>query len=596
MTILTHPKNIAAMRLPWFFLFLVLGSLFLGACRKDKDDISDGPFPVVFVRSAFYGVVSGAQDQPLSGVTVTRGAYATTTDANGYFFLPDAPVDSRGGMLRFTAPGYFDLVRTVLPQANRATPVEVKLSPRTLSGSVSAMQGGTVGFSGVEITFPAQGFLLPNGQSYTGAVQVYGTFLDPSQPDMQCRMPGNLSAVRTDGRGAVLATFGMIGVELATPAGEPLQLAPGSSATIRVPLTPEFRAAAPPTIPLWHFDEQKGRWIEEGQASLEGFAYVGEVSHFSFWNLDLPFVPLILKGRVIAEGGSPVVHGEVRATIVSGGGSPLPPGSMASAITDGDGRFTGWVPAGAVLKIEVRSPCNQVLFTQEIGPLNTDHDMGTLLVEWNNGMLVISAQLQDCADEPLAKPGYLRVRANGRQWLLPVDDNGQVNGLILACEAMTLEAAAFDPVQLKQGQPAVYPISGLSTLDLGVLKACDALTEYLQYDVDGLTGTLLEFYGGIDNGILSMQAYGPDSTTVNLSGAITLPGSVFASYVSLVVFDPVTMDFHWGYCPNCTSVILTVEELGPVGALIKGNFTGTIPYQGNPNVPFSGSFQFIRDY
>lgn len=578
-----------------FLFFLLAGSLFLGACRKDIDDITDGGDPVTFVRSSFYGQVTGAQNQALSGVTVSMGAATVTTDENGYFFLKEAPVDSRGAILRFTAPGYFDLVRTVLPQANRATPVEAQLSPRTLSGTVSGMQGGTVGFSGVEITFPAQGFVLANGQSYTGQVQVFGTFLDPSRPDMRRRMPGNLSAIRADGRRAVLATFGMIGVELSTPAGERLQLATGSSATIRVPLTPEFRAAAPSTIPLWHFDEQKGRWIEEGQASLDGSAYVGQVSHFSFWNLDIPFQAVILKGRVLAEGGSPVIHASVRATIISGGGGPLPTGAMGYAVTDAEGHFSGWVPAGATLKIEVLAPCNEVIASLDAGPFSADHDLGTILVEWNNGLLLLTATLNTCEDEPLLAPGYLRVRANGRQWLLPPDDQGIVEGLILVCDATEVHATAFDPVQLKQGPETTFP--AVSPLNMGILKTCEDLTEYLLYDLDGVTGTLLEIYGGLDNGILAINTFGPDSTNVSLYAPMTLPGSGFASYVSVFVFNPTIMDYQWGTCSPCNTVILNISQLGEVGEMIKGTYSGTITLQqGGQNVPLTGSFQFIRDY
>jgi hypothetical protein len=35
---------------------------------------------------------------------------------------------------------------------------------------------------------------------------------------------------------------------------------------------------------LWSFDEAKGLWKEEGQAIKTGSNYVGDVSHFSFWN------------------------------------------------------------------------------------------------------------------------------------------------------------------------------------------------------------------------------------------------------------------------------------------------------------------------
>jgi hypothetical protein len=62
-------------------------------------------------------------------------------------------------------------------------------------------------------------------------------------------------------------------------------------AEVRVPVSAEARAAAPPTIALWYYDRAEGVWKEEGMAALRntrsGWAYVGGTRHFSEINMDV---------------------------------------------------------------------------------------------------------------------------------------------------------------------------------------------------------------------------------------------------------------------------------------------------------------------
>jgi hypothetical protein len=80
-----------------------------------------------------------------------------------------------------------------------------------------------------------------------------------------------------------LQSFGMAIVELKDASGHPLQLAPGKKATLKLPAP----ANSPATIPLWHFNEKYGLWIQAGVATKTGDSYTAEVNHFSTWNLDL---------------------------------------------------------------------------------------------------------------------------------------------------------------------------------------------------------------------------------------------------------------------------------------------------------------------
>ena len=90
----------------------------------------------------------------------------------------------------------------------------------------------------------------------------------------------------TGGEANLLETFGMLTVELTGSNNEKLQIT--SDSELKFPIANEQLSTAPNTIPLWYFDEENGYWIEDGEATKVGNQYVGTVSHFTPWNVDIP--------------------------------------------------------------------------------------------------------------------------------------------------------------------------------------------------------------------------------------------------------------------------------------------------------------------
>ncbi|MBK9415741.1 MAG: hypothetical protein IPN62_00315 [Flavobacteriales bacterium] len=110
-----------------------------------------------------------------------------------------------------------------------------------------------------------------------------------------------------------MLSYGMAGVELSDAAGNRVELAQGSQATVRFPIPEGQQADAPPTIPLWWFDEELGYWVQEGEAQREGNDYVGQVTHFSWWNCDVPANFVLLKGNVLDQAsGANLNNAEIR--------------------------------------------------------------------------------------------------------------------------------------------------------------------------------------------------------------------------------------------------------------------------------------------
>ncbi len=576
-----------------FFLFLIIG-LIGTSCRKNDDIITGGPDPVIYVQTQLMGVINDENGAGLEGVGLRWGQQITTTDENGFYTFSSAAADEQGTLLQITANGYFDLTKTVVPIPNGRTWMEAMLTPKVLSGTVQASAGGTVTIPGTSVTLPAGGIVGSGNVAYTGTVNVYATWLDPTDGNTLARMPGNLTAINTNDESGSLATYGMIGVELETPTGAPLQIAQGAEAVVEMTIPASILASAPATIPLWHFDEAKGKWLEDGFAEKVGNRYVGTVSHFSFWNCDIFFENVTLSGRVVNSNGAPIIGVRVRATMVNVNPNIW---ASASAWTNNNGEFGGKVPAGEVLLIEILNECGAVVFSQEVGPLSVDLDMGDVVVDLSDKSVEITGSLVDCDSNPVTN-GYIRIQVEGIVVYLTPETDGSVNAVVPTCDADELTAAGFDVENLKISPAQTYTITGLSVLDLGVLTACDVLEEYIEYTIDGASVVVIEPDASIQGNYLTISSGGnsPDSTFFYMSLDQMGPGTYNPQSVEASSFDPISGNLKFGYCQGCMNMQVTLTAVGNVGEPIIGTFTGTLDSNpSNPDVPLSGSFKVIRD-
>lgn len=577
-------------------LFILILGLTFGGCRKDIDDITGGPDPVIFVQTTVYGVITGINHEGLAGVTVRNGQQVRTTDENGFFIFDKAPANAAGTIIECTSSGYFSLTKTVIPIPNSRTPMQIRMTPKILSGVITAGAGGTINVGTAQVILPAGGIVDANGQAYTGSVRVFGVFLDPNAADMNQRMPGNLSAIRENGETAVLATYGMIGVELESPAGVKLNIAPGFEAEIHIPLSGEYLSTAPATIPLWHFDDQLGRWIEEGEATLTGNKYVGKVSHFSFWNCDIPFEAITLSGTIVTSAGNPVSGVYVRATVQSGG--EFPPGASAAAWTNLDGHYMGLVPANTVFLLEVVSLCGEVLTSQEAGPFTNDHNLGPISIDVSENSILVEGSIEDCSNNPVSD-GYVKVSIGTLTHFIPTNSDGTFEATFLNCDETSLSVTPYDLANLKEGLKETFDITGLNTIDLGTLEACIDLTEYIEFNFNGVDAVLVDVYGGIEQTSIQFNGWGPDSSYIQIQLPVIQPGnSISPIIMSMTVYDAAFGIYRYGICDACSTMTITITSLGNVGELITGTFTGTLIEASdplNPTVPLTGSFKFIRD-
>ncbi len=288
-------------------LLLVISSFVLfEQCREDQQTyyIEDAP---VLGTTYVHGTVVDENRIPLAGVQVKDvHTNVATTDANGYFEIEKAVVIRGRLLLEAQQNGYFDKGYALATNEEHTT-LQIMMSSKNTQ-MVNTASPAVIEMEAASVELPNNGFVDANGNAYTGMMEVAFTHYNPTDDYFELLMPGgDFEGVREDGEEVLLLSYGAMSVELYDEAGNELQLAEGETATLRFTIPDDMLADAPSTMPLWYFDEEFGRWIEEGFATLTGNEYVGTVSHFSDWNCDDPLDDRTwLEGQVVDCTGNPV--------------------------------------------------------------------------------------------------------------------------------------------------------------------------------------------------------------------------------------------------------------------------------------------------
>lgn len=168
------------------------------------------------------------------------------------------------------------------------------------------------------IELPANAFVTEGGNPASGTITPSLTIIDPSGDAGV--MPGSYQARDPEtGEISLIESFGALDASFRDAAGNLLQLAPGTSATISIPVASRITTeTAPATIPLFYFDDARGFWVEEGEATLvqEGgqYFYRGTVTHFTTWNADRVYETVNLRGCVRDSSNKPLANARIIAS------------------------------------------------------------------------------------------------------------------------------------------------------------------------------------------------------------------------------------------------------------------------------------------
>ena len=307
----------------WLLASLFSGLVLITACSHSDDPVpdpvpdnglSDGTpvNPASMKMSALSGFVYSPEGIPLQNVQVTSGTEACVTGPDGGFVLEKVNSVSGRTVVRLSCGGYFDVVRS-MPTASgdvwEITMIPTWGNDKIASVNKRASEEISVNAAGMTVALQAEGLkYADSGESlgYYDWVTAQMLYLSPDDKDFGTMMPGgDLAAVRTDNSQVQLVSYGMSNVTLMAN-GRKVQPADGKPATVTFPVPEKFRNNTPAEIPLWSFNEQTGLWEEEGVATYDSHenVYRGEVTHFSWVNLDYPEKRATVKVNVKDQAGN----------------------------------------------------------------------------------------------------------------------------------------------------------------------------------------------------------------------------------------------------------------------------------------------------
>ncbi|MFK8055098.1 MAG: hypothetical protein AB8F78_03160 [Saprospiraceae bacterium] len=490
------------------FLSLVLA---FASCEKDSTTevvtFTQTTLSGETVNANFFGQLTNDQGIVVADAEVRIGNKQTTTDQEGLWSIDNATVVKDQAFLQFASISHHKGSRTLFVDQGNTYEVDVEMLAFTGNSNIDAATGGQVPAVGgnATVTFPAGAFATSDGTPYTGSVRVEAAYLDPNELSTADRMPGDLRATTTDGNSRLLLTYGMVSVELFGTNDEPLQLADGQTATISLPVAGEAANTAPATIPLWYFDDATAQWKEEGSATLENGNYVGEVSHFTFWNCDIPTEYVRLCGTVVFESLDSTTSANLRLVIES-----LIWGT-GYGYTDENGQFCGIIPANETLTLTIYDDCNEALYTVTVGPYASDTDLGTIIVPLAQNFLTNVSGSANCNGVPLTS-GAVRISQNGRIVAVTnVQPDGSFTTDFVSCDTSEITVRVVNYATLELGEETFAYSTNIVTGDIG---ACtQVLTNFFNLKFDNFTyiGDSCSFYADVGEHSLEGSYIGADN-------------------------------------------------------------------------------------
>ena len=473
-------------------LYLFILVCLLGACRDDdiiNEIRQENPDVIHRVEASIQGFVhDGADGQPLEGISVTMDNNYTITDEFGFFKISGI-VDQDKAVVSIVDPAYFSQYPVLSLNGIGTTHIEVNLQKKENPSSIQATAGGSIlTDGGGSIDFEAASFVNENGVNYTGTVNIFSRYIDPAREDLLSIMSGNLLATNQEGERVLLQSMSMLDILLETPSGEALQIT--KDATVSFPVSGSLLNSAPASIPLWHFDEEEGIWVEEGVAELEGNVYRGKVSHFSLWNCDIPQNFVELCGTLILRTSSNLFGYKIRITNTENG-------DARCTYFNDQGSFCGLVPRGVDILFEILDECGNVIYSLDLGILEADTEISIDPTEFNLvdlETILISGSIVDCDNLPFADADVLIYSASGFSAVAVTSSDAsgnfstQVNTCILE---ESIKVLAFDRENDTYGISSEFSVS-TEDISIGVLSACEEEFTAEAYLIDDETGARLE--------------------------------------------------------------------------------------------------------
>lgn len=561
-------------------VFLFSCALFFSNCKKNADTIADDGRPDLTTKvtaSLVSGYVTDENDNPVENAAVVIGDVISATDKYGYFETGNVKVVQTAATVTVNKTGYFKAIKTFTAAEGRGAFFRIKLLPKQLIGSFKAVNGGTVTLpGGFFIRFPAASITdISTNKAFTGDVNVTASLINPTDPDLNRIMPGDLRGVNSDNSMRLLTTYGMVAVELNGAGGEFLQITTGKKAVLNMPIPTAMQATAPATIPLWYFDEKAGLWREEGSAAKSGNAYTGEVSHFTFWNCDVPNTYVRFDCKLVNAAGQPVRFALVKATAL---GSNIYYSDYG--YTDTAGVVWGYVPNNAQIKLEVfdNSNCSGAIYSQVFTTTNVNISLGTIIIPAGTRLATLEGTVKKCNNAPVTN-GSVLLSDGFTTTRYPLSNTGTFSITRSFCNfPANVTLVGEDAATGQQSAPVNYTVSASGLNTVPAISACGINTqEFFTYTENSVSVTYnvpadTMYMIAVNGPVFTHSIYGRTLPLVPTNYVTITFGTNNIGVGSTTAISTFSTPANNSFLLNPGGMV-TITEYGSVGQFEAGTFT-----------------------
>ena len=567
------------------------------SCRQDEDFIVNDPQGPTNVTDVV-GRVVGENGESLSGVTLNIAAQTTSSDENGFFSFQNINL-GESNVIVADRLDRFEVSKVIANPKDR-NEVTIQLLEKEFIGTINTDAGGTVTFDGVEVEFPAFAFAL-DGTVFGGEnVAIFAKKLNPENLSDISAIPGDLSAINANNENVQLASYSMITLEMESTQGIKLDLAENKQATISFPIDDNLLSNAPSTIPLWHYDIENAKWMEEGQAELKNESYVGSVSHFSWWNCDAPFPVVELNVTIVDTNNKPIPSALVYIKVVGSG-------LTSFAYTDQDGFITGKVPKDEALQLTVAShfECLDFNLSIDINPLSEDTTLPDIQSNIQTSSTnLLTANFEDCEQNALENV-YAYILTDEDSWIAYANEDGSFSYPVPVC-LDGFKLVVYDFENNTKSITYEYPDGIDANTEIGTIMVCEENITFINVNIDGLTfsqqGVLA--FGEV---IQTMKLDSLGDRVLDFFSALDIQDGRFIEGEQMPGNFRINVIQNGGFVnqlncgtPNgefsCMDFRVNLTHVGSLGEYVIGTFSGILYDEPDGNWPTQISGDFRASY
>jgi len=448
-------------------------------CRKDETETNIIGSTLVMDHEdvSFIIVVIDEQGAIVKDAFLSIANESQVIQANehGVCFLNKIGVTDIGRRIKVTKEGYFPQIKMLTGESHSKNTMEVVLIKETEGTLINTGEASTIDGGG-ELLLPSN-LIEKAGATYSGPVRVKSKYFDPDDGEYIQQGPGNMIGLNAEDEYVILGSLGMYYIELYHPdTGEELNIPANSSATISFPIAEIQKGTIPASIPLWSMDEDSGVWNYEGEAILKNDRMVAEVSHFSFWNCDLPYTFVPFCATFVTANGQPVVGVEVDFFVNNQG--------FGNEMTNQMGKICGNLPIEAIIDL-VYSFDHEIIGEGQIGEfLTTPVD---LIIEVPS-LPLVNGNAVDCNQIPVTN-GYGIINTDNSAFPIYLSVDGSFEYL-MNNKDHNLLLVNHDTNEFTNQEVAASTV----IIELGEIEICDPITDgyisgmvMLDSDEDGIS-------------------------------------------------------------------------------------------------------------